>query len=172
MKTRKMILTALFVALGIVLPQTFHIIGGTSAGSIFLPMHLPVLIGGLLLGPLSGVIIGASSVIVGMMLGMPPILIGVYMLAELSVYGLVGGYTSVIKKQPIWLSFLITKISGMMVAFATIHIMISFFNVSFPPIIGSTGMFVMMIPGLAIQILIVPYMVHILKKEVVKYDIL
>lgn len=171
MKTRKMILTALFVAFGIVLPQMFHIIGGTSAGSIFLPMHLPVLIGGLLLGPLSGVIIGASSVIVGMMLGMPPVLIGLYMLVELSVYGLVGGYTSVIKKQPIWAAFLITKISGMMAGFVTIHIMIAIFNVSFPPIIGSTGMFVMMIPGLVLQVLIVPYLVYILKKEIINYDI-
>ena len=44
MKTRKMILTGLFAAFGIVLPQTLHLFGGSLLGSTLLPMHLPVFI--------------------------------------------------------------------------------------------------------------------------------
>ena len=37
-KTKKLVITALLVALGIVLPFAFHSI--PNAGSIFLPMHI------------------------------------------------------------------------------------------------------------------------------------
>ena len=46
-KTKTMILAALCFALGLVLPSAFHMIG---AGTVFLPMHIPVLICGLVCG--------------------------------------------------------------------------------------------------------------------------
>ena len=44
--TKKLVLTALFAAIGVVLPQAFHMI--PNAGSVILPMHIPVLIAGFL----------------------------------------------------------------------------------------------------------------------------
>ena len=46
--TKNLIMTALCIALGIVLPVAFHSI--PNAGSIFLPMHIPVLLCGLICG--------------------------------------------------------------------------------------------------------------------------
>ena len=50
MNTKKLVLTSLFVALAIVLPQALHLIGGPGLGAVLLPMHLPIFIGAMLLG--------------------------------------------------------------------------------------------------------------------------
>ena len=54
MNIKKLVYTGLLVAVGVLLPQVFHIFGSSAAGMVFLPMHIPVLRGGLLLGPMSG----------------------------------------------------------------------------------------------------------------------
>ena len=54
MKTRKITFGAMCLALSLLLPQAFHLIGMQQAGSVFLPMHIPVFIGGMLLGPIYG----------------------------------------------------------------------------------------------------------------------
>ena len=46
--TRKLVSCALCIALGVLLPMAFHVI--PNAGSIFLPMHIPVLVCGLFCG--------------------------------------------------------------------------------------------------------------------------
>ena len=50
----------LLVALGILLPQAFHIFG-QNAGMIFLPIQIPVLFAGMLLGPYYGGLIGITG---------------------------------------------------------------------------------------------------------------
>ena len=47
-KVQNMVVAGMCIALGVVLPMAFHSI--PNAGSIFLPMHIPVLICGLLCG--------------------------------------------------------------------------------------------------------------------------
>ena len=53
-KTKDMVSAALCVALGLIVPQVFHLIPfvGTvpNLGGVFLPMHIPVLLCGLLCG--------------------------------------------------------------------------------------------------------------------------
>ncbi|MBR3266300.1 MAG: ECF transporter S component, partial [Erysipelotrichaceae bacterium] len=51
-RTKQIVLTAMFIAIGVILPQAFHAI--PNAGSIFLPMHIPVLVSGFVVGPLFG----------------------------------------------------------------------------------------------------------------------
>ena len=58
MKTKKLTFGAMCLAISLLLPQVFHIIGMQQAGSVFLPMHLPVFIGGMLLGPIYGLFLG------------------------------------------------------------------------------------------------------------------
>ena len=53
MRTKKMVYGGLLTAVGLVLPQAFHVFG-QGAGMAFLPMHLPVMIAGILLGPCYG----------------------------------------------------------------------------------------------------------------------
>ena len=55
MKSKKIVLSGLFIALGVVVPMIFHTVN--LAGPIFLPMHIPVLLAGFLLGPVYGGIV-------------------------------------------------------------------------------------------------------------------
>ena len=82
--------TALLLALGVVLPIVFHAI--PLGGRIFLPMHLPAFIAGLVLGPVAGLVVGAGSPVVsGLLTGRPTVLYMVPMVFELATYGLVAG---------------------------------------------------------------------------------
>ena len=59
MSTKKLVVTALCLALSVVLPMAFHAI--PNAGSILLPMHLPVLLCGLAAGPVYGLLCGVFA---------------------------------------------------------------------------------------------------------------
>ncbi len=171
MKTKEIVLTSLFIAIGIVLPQTIHIFGGPTLGPILLPMHLPVFIGAMLLGPYKGAIIAVITVTVGVMLGMPPIYIAAYMLFELTTYALISGYLYKHLNWNIYLSFTISKIAGMFIAVLSVIIMINFFGITVPYMpVGSLAMFISGIPGIIIQILIVSPLVLLLKKELYKNE--
>ena len=163
MKTHKMILTAIFASIGIVLPQALHIIGGPTLGPIFLPIHLPVFIGAMLLGPRSGVIIAVVSLFIGFLIGMPPYPIIVFMFFEMIVYGLVSGYFYHILKINVFISYMSAKLLGMITALITINIALLLTNVSLPPVYGSIGMFSVGLPGIVIQIILIPILVVRLK---------
>ncbi len=82
--------TALLLALGVVLPVVFHAM--PFGGRIFLPMHIPVLLAGLILGPVSGLIVGVGSPIMsGFITGRPTVFYMVPMVFELGTYGLLTG---------------------------------------------------------------------------------
>ena len=73
-QTVKLTISGACVALGVVLPIAFHSI--PNAGSIFLPMHIPVLLCGLLCGPLYGLLCGIlAPLISSFVTGMPPMAI-------------------------------------------------------------------------------------------------
>ena len=60
LSVKALVISALFLALGIVLPQALHAI--PNAGSVLLPMHIPVLLCGMAAGPLYGAGCGALTV--------------------------------------------------------------------------------------------------------------
>ena len=71
---RNMVFCALCIAIGLILPMALHVI--PNAGSIFLPMHIPVLLCGLLCGSYYGLLCGLlvpvlSSVLTGIVSKMP-----------------------------------------------------------------------------------------------------
>lgn len=88
----KMGASAVFVAFGMILPVMFHFVG--AIGSIFLPMHIPVLMAGLFLGPVSGLTVGVMTPMLSSLLtGMPPLMpVLPLMPLELAVYGALSGY--------------------------------------------------------------------------------
>ena len=89
-KTWKLISTGLCAALCVVLPVAFHTI--PNAGSIFLPMHIPVLLCGFLCGWQYGLACGLLGPLLSHLLTqMPPAALLPSMLCELAVYGLVTG---------------------------------------------------------------------------------
>ncbi len=67
---KKAIITAICIALCVVLPQAFHAI--PNAGSIYLPMHIPVLLCGLVCGWPYGLLCGlAGPLLSSLFTGMP-----------------------------------------------------------------------------------------------------
>ena len=87
---KRLTLTALCVALCVVLPMAFHMI--PNAGSVMLPMHIPVLLCGLVCGWQYGLLCGILGPLVSSVLtGMPPAAILPGMMVECGMYGCVGG---------------------------------------------------------------------------------
>lgn len=90
--SRKTALGGLFIALSIILPQVIHIIGAAELGRILLPMHIPVLLSGFVLGPFFGLTVGAVSPIISCLLtNMPPVARLAFMVIELAGYGFMSG---------------------------------------------------------------------------------
>lgn len=164
MKTKKITYLAIFVALGIVLPQFFHLVGGPVIGSILLPMHIPVLVGAMLLGPVSGLIIGVISVLVGAALGMPAMPMAFFMLFELSAYGIIAGFLYYRKKLNIYLSLIISMIFGRGVSMLLMLGAINILSISLPPVFGTIGIYSAGLPGIGLQLILVPILVKVLEK--------
>lgn len=164
MTTRQLTYTGLFAALGIVVPQAFHMIGGPAIGSILLPMHIPVLVGAMLLGPFSGMIIAMISVVVGALLGMPPMPIAIFMFFELSVYGLMAGYLFKHRNYNVYLSLIVAMIAGRLTQILVIQVFLRLFGATLPPVFGTLAMFVVSIPGMILQLILVPMLVMFLQR--------
>lgn len=59
--TVKTLISTAIIILAVVLPQIAHAAAGAQAGITLLPMYLPVLLGGCLLGPVWGLGVGVLS---------------------------------------------------------------------------------------------------------------
>ena len=98
--TVKALISAGTVALAVLLPQLAHLALGEQAGMRFLPMYLPVLLGGCLLGWRWGLGIGLVSPLVSYLITsaagapMPALARMPFMMAELAVFAVVCGVFS------------------------------------------------------------------------------
>ena len=82
-------ITAVCIALCYVLPLAFHAVG---LGSVFSPMHIPVLLCGIVCGGGYGTFCGiAGPVLSSVLSGMPTATGLISMVPELAAYGLVSG---------------------------------------------------------------------------------
>lgn len=163
-KTKEVILSGLFIALGILIPVIFHTLGG--AGPMFLPMHIPVMVAGFILSPATAFLVGAitpfiSSVLTGMPILMP---IGIIMMIELGLYGLVVSLMSQIKVNPV-VSLICAMISGRIGAGIMVSLLVNTFGIKLAsPIIYLKGSLITGIPGVIIQIIFIPTLLMIIKK--------
>jgi len=90
-----------FTALGVVVPVFFHMVG---IGRHFLPMHLPVLAGGMLLRPGYAVVVGlVTPWLSSALTGMPPMPLPILMSIELVA---LGGAASLLTaaRAPVWIA--------------------------------------------------------------------
>lgn len=162
-KTKRLVMTALFIALGTIVPQAFHMLG-LGPSQVFLPMHLPVMICCSLLGPIAGLICGLITPLLSSVLtGMPPLMpVGLAMAVELGTYGLVIGY--LIKKSNIWIALIVSMLAGRLVN-GIVNALIAGFSASaFGITAYLTTVFVTALPGLVIQLILVPLCYKLLVK--------
>lgn len=109
--TVKTLLSAAVIALAVLLPQAVHLAVGAQGGAQWLPMYLPVLLGGCLLGWRWGLGIGVLSPLVSFAVtslagsAMPAAARLPYMAAELAVFAAVSGLFSQKIAQNGWMAF-------------------------------------------------------------------
>lgn len=119
--TVKSLISVGVVALAVLLPQLVHLIAGASGGVQWLPMYLPVLLGGCLLGWKWGLGVGVLSPLVSFAItsltgnAMPAASRLPYMMAELAVFAAVSGLFSKKIAANGWMAFpavLLAQVSG------------------------------------------------------------
>ena len=160
-QTKKITLSALFIALGLVLP--FVTMQIPAIGSMLLPMHIPVLICGFVLSCKYGLLVGVITPLLRhLIFGMPPLLTAITMAFELGAYGFFSGMLYRKLKKNIYLSLILSMLVGRVVwgiASAAIY-GISEFGVS----AFIAGGFVNAVPGIILQLILIPILVKVLKQ--------
>lgn len=163
---KDMSITAMCIAIGLVLPMAFHTI--PNAGSIFLPMHIPVLICGLICGWKYGLICGILTPCLSSILtGMPPAAYLPSMLCELAVYGLVAGIMAdTLKIKNLYLKIYCALITAMISGRVVMGIMnaLIFRAGSYKFSVWIAASFITSLPGIVIQVLLIPAVIVGLQK--------
>ncbi|MBQ9136727.1 MAG: ECF transporter S component [Lachnospiraceae bacterium] len=166
--TKKLTLSALFIALGIVLPfftgQIKHL------GNMLLPMHIPVLICGFICGGPCGFIVGLTVPLLRSLLFTMPKMMptAVAMSVELATYGLVTGilYSKLkTKKFGIYISLLSAMLIGRITWGIASFILYRILGNPFTWEIFAAGAFLNAIPGIIVQLILVPAIIYALKKS-------
>lgn len=164
MKTARLCYLALLACLGLVLPAFFHIVGGTLAGSIFLPLHIPVLLAALVLGAGEGFFMGLFlPVLSSFITGMPPAAILPLMMTELSLYGLLCGVLKKITKRD-GISLIIALILGRAVYAALLAVLFYVFNLNVAAFLALIMTFIKGLPGIIIQLSLVPPLCAVVRR--------
>lgn len=161
--TLKLVLAGFFTAIGIALPVAFHAL--SLSGSIFLPMHIPVLLCGLICGWKYGLVTGVIIPFLSSILtGMPPIYpVAISMAFELATYGAVIGLLS--KKTNTIVALIVSMLSGRAVLGIANVILLSLSGKTYAWPAFISGAFVTAMPGIIIQLILVPAIFAVLKKS-------
>ena len=159
------IVTAVCIALCVVLPMAFHAIPG--AGFILLPMHIPVLLCGLIVGWRFGLLAGIAGPLVSSLItGMPRPFILPSMMLELGAYGLIAGLMMyLVHTKKIYLDLYISLVTAMLAGrvIAGISMALIFSSGDFTMAAWTTGYFVTSFPGMLIQLAVLPSIVFALE---------
>lgn len=160
---RKLCAAAMLLALGLLLPQVFHLVGGRPVASVFSPMHLPVLLCGLLLGPFYGGAVGfLTPLLSSITTGMPPAAILPFMLCELTAYGLVAGLLS--RRFALYPSLIGAQLAGRVVYAAALFAGGTLFGMECAAPASVIASAVTGLPGTALQLALAPVLTRLLAR--------
>ena len=164
--TKKAIICAIMIAMCVVLPMAFHAI--PNAGSIYLPMHIPVLLCGLVTGWPYGLLCGiAGPVMSHLITAMPGIGYLPQMVIELAAYGFISGLLMNFLPVKNETAKVYTSLVGAMLlgrVVSGISKALIFANGSYSMGAWVAGLFVTGMPGIIIQIIFIPVIYFALKK--------
>lgn len=164
--TRKLTLSALFLALGLVLPLITGQI--PQIGKMLLPMHIPVLLCGLACGWPYGLVCGVlGPVLSGVLTGMPAPAVLPGMMVECGVYGLVSGLMmQLVHTKKLYADLYISQITAMLLGriLSGVCKALLFAPATFTVAAWATTSFVTGLPGIAIQLVLLPTLVVALTK--------
>lgn len=164
-QTKRLVFVSLCIAIGLLLPQLVNVLPIARPGAILLPMHIPVLICGYIVGWRYGLLSGLILPLLAFFLtGMPPLFpIGVSMMLELATYGLLTGILYKLTDGKIFVSLIGAMIGGRIVYGIAHSILFSVAGMPFGMEAFIAGAFVTALPGIIIQLLLIPPVIHGLK---------
>ena len=160
----KITIAGFLLACGVLLPfLTAHSFG--VPGTVFLPMHIPVLLCGFLCGPFYGAVCGGVLPVLNSTLTGMPVLFptGIMMTAELFVYGLLSGLLYRTFKCPkniavVYICLILSMISGRIVSGIMAYILLlTGTGIGKYSVIGVT---ITGIPGIIVQLILIPAIVR------------
>ena len=165
-KINQMILAALFLSIGLILP---FFTGNQLFGGMLLPLHLPVLVCGIILGPKYGFLVGLLLPFTRFfMIGHPPLMpTAISMTFELAAYGGIIGllYTKLPKTVPfLYVSLIGAMLAGRVVWAAARVVLLGVQDAAFSFEIFLMSGFVNALPGIILQIAFIPALILALKK--------
>lgn len=162
---KKLVFTAVCAALCVVLPMAFHAV--QNAGQIFLPMHIPVLLCGLMCGWPYGLVCGLlGPALSSLLTGMPPAAMLPSMMIECAAYGCFTGLGMKFIRTKratldLYISMVIAMILGRFLAgLAKAYIL----SPGTAPFAWVTTSLAAGIPGIVIQLILIPLVVFALTK--------
>lgn len=162
---RQITLAGFFIAIGLILPMAFHVFG---PGTTFLPMHIPVLIAGFSLSLPMAILVGILTPILSSLLTGMPLIFPVlpFMIFELGAYAAGTSYLYRTLKWNVYISLIVTMIIGRITAMAAVWVLVNYTTAKLPnPLVFITGAITAGIPGIVIQLLLIPPIVILLRKR-------
>ena len=169
MKHKNLILSALFLALGAVLPLFTAQI--KEIGDTLLPMHIPVLLCGLLCGPKYGLLVGVVLPFFrGVVFGMPPLYPNaLWMAIELATYGgVIGILYKKIGQQSVlslYACLLSAMVAGRITWGITKALLLGITDKPFTWEAFFVGGVVDALPGIIIQLVLIPTVMLLIQKK-------
>lgn len=167
-KVKKLAVAAMLFAVGMVLP--FFIGQIPAIGKLLLPMHIPVLLCGFIVGWQYGALTGFLLPIVrGLVFGMPPLYPNAIAMAfEMAAYGFVSGYLYSHARwqctKMLYISLVTAMLAGRLVwAFAEV-ILLGIGGNTFTWEMFAAGAFLNAIPGIIVQLVLIPLIMVALRR--------
>ena len=167
-KNYKLVLSAMFLALALVLPFLTGQI--PQIGNALCLIHFPVFLCGFFCGPWYALAVGFTAPLLrSLIFGMPPMIPkGAAMAFELATYGLVSGIlyqTLPKKKSSIYISLITAMLAGRVMWGAVRTLFYGLGKSEFGWSAFLTGGFLTAIPGIIAQIIVIPVIVMALNKN-------
>ena len=162
---KKMTLASVCVALCVVLPIAFHSI--PDAGTVFLPMHIPVLICGMICGWPYGLLCGLMGPLLSSLItGMPPAAMLPAMMVECGTYGAVSGLVlKFLRSGKLYVDLYVALVAAMIAGRVISGIAKALiFSPGMAMSAWVTASFVTALPGIVIQLVFLPGVVAMLMK--------
>ena len=167
--TKKLVLSGVFLALGLVLPFLTGQI--QSIGSMLLPMHIPVLLCGFICGAPYGLIVGfITPLLRSLLFGMPKLFpMACAMAFELAAYGFLAGLFYKLfagRKDALrmYASLILAMVGGRLVWAAAAKIFYTKAGINFTMQVFWAGAFANAVPGIILQLILIPAVLLALKK--------
>ncbi len=162
--TLHLVLAAMFIALGILLPIILSPI--PQVGQVILPMHIPILLCGFILGKEYGALVGfVVPLLASAFTGKPPLFpVAISMAFELATYGFVAGLLYKNFKLNVFISLIGAMLAGRVVMGIANVILLGFAGNSYSFSGFIAGAFVTAWPGIVIQLILIPIILLGLEK--------